>query len=302
MRLQFQPVTLPDYDIVQKYTEPYGEGSCQHSFVAMYSLQEKYGDQICIESEFLFILRNNLCDSDYRVYLAPLGRGDQKAAFQRVLEDAHSYGKKAKFVTVTSNCVDFLGEHFPEQMEVTEERDLAEYVYAVEKLSTYGGKELRKRRQEVRYFWEDYGGRAALSPITMEDIPEILEYEAKWVAENSETHDRKSLEKEQRCIQRQLAHFQELHLTGIVVRIDGQVRGFTYGTKLNRDYFDGLIEKADRSIPNLYKVLRMELAKNCAGDCLYENIEEDVGVDSLRTMKMYYHPDFLIKKYQVTEK
>ena len=71
--LLFEPVRLEDTGRIYRYTSVYGEGSCQHSPVSMYSLWEKYEDCVCEGDGFLYTLRRRLCDETYRVYLAPLG-------------------------------------------------------------------------------------------------------------------------------------------------------------------------------------------------------------------------------------
>ena len=100
-KLEFIPVGLDDYSRIYAYTSAFGEGSCQHSPVSMYSLEEKYGDAVSEKDGFLYTLRSKLCDQDYRVYLVPLGNGNMKAAFGCLFADADAYGKKVKFVSLT---------------------------------------------------------------------------------------------------------------------------------------------------------------------------------------------------------
>ena len=109
----FEPAGLDDYGRIWPYTSVYGEGSCQHSPVSMYSLSEKYGDSICEEDGFLYTLRSRLCDDTYRVYLAPMGGGDLKGAYLKILEDAAANGRKAKFQTLTEKAAAFLSDAFP---------------------------------------------------------------------------------------------------------------------------------------------------------------------------------------------
>ena len=300
--LSFCKLRPKEYDLVYSYMSAHGDGSCQHSFVSMYALFEKYGDCICESDGFLYTLRSRLCDEQYRIYLAPMGDGDLKQAFQNVIEDAHQYGKKAKFITLTKRYAEFVHKAFPDAFEIQEDRDLAEYVYRVDRLSSFSGKVLKKRRQEVNQFWTEYGERASVTRMTPADIADVLAYENEWVQQNSETHDMSALEREARFGRKMLQNFEAFHLAGVVLRIDGRVRGFSFGTKLNDTIFDGLLEKGDREVLNAYKVLRMELAKQCACDCIYENIEEDLGILSLRSMKLQYQPDYLINKFIVSEK
>ncbi len=112
-KLEFTAVTPEDYDRIYPYTSAYGEGSCQHSPVSMFALNEKYGDSVCIQDGFLYTLRSRLCDARSRVYLAPLGSGDRKKAFERIFEDAAVYGKKVSFRTLTEEAAAFLEQNFP---------------------------------------------------------------------------------------------------------------------------------------------------------------------------------------------
>ena len=47
-KLDLQPLTLDDLDKIYKYTSVYGENSCQHSPVSLFSTFEKYGDDEAI--------------------------------------------------------------------------------------------------------------------------------------------------------------------------------------------------------------------------------------------------------------
>ena len=298
--MEFTPVRLEDYDRIYPYTSVYGEGSCQHSPVSMYSLAEKYGDSVCVRDGALYTLRARLCDETFRVYLGPLGGG---ADFAPILEDARAHGKRVKFVTLTESAAAALEKAYPGRFEFTEDRDLAEYVYRSEVMASFSGSELRKRRAEVHTFRHMYGDRAKVTEITPADFRDVLAFERKWLADNLETHDRAVLERDERMIETQIAHFDELRLRGVILRIDGVTAGFCYGTLLNPDFYDVIVEKADRAVPHSFKVLRQESARRCAEHgCAFVNMEEDVGLPGLRALKMAYKPERLIRKLIGTER
>lgn len=301
-KFEFKSVEVSDHDAIYEFTSVYGERSCQHSPVSMYSLKEKYDDQVCIKDGFLYTLRNGLCDDTYRVYLAPLGGGDVKKAVMNVISDAHSYGKKVKFYTVTDRYVRYVDEWCPDIFQIEEDRDFAEYIYGAESMGTFAGGKLAKRRAEVHRFRNIYGDRAKISLMTKDDVDEALAFERQWVVDNTETHDEKTLLKEERMIQTQLPLFDELHLCGAVVRIDGVIVGYCYGTMLQKDCFDVIVEKGNRAVPHIYKVIRMESTKLLLGSEGYVNMEEDVGEPGLRKIKSAYKPEYLLRKYIVTEK
>ena len=83
--MDFKKVTIDDYDRVWKYCSLYGENSCQHSFINMFTLYEKYGSKICEENGFLYVLRERMCDENTRVYLFPMGKGDKKRAVEKII-------------------------------------------------------------------------------------------------------------------------------------------------------------------------------------------------------------------------
>jgi hypothetical protein len=161
--LSFGEVTLDNWKEIYAYTSEYGEGSCQHSPVSMYSLAGKYRDSVCIEDGFLFVLRSGLCDDTYRVYLAPMGKGDLKKAYWRILSDAAGYGKKVRFLTLTKTQAEFLRTSFPERFDFTNDGNLAEYIFSVETMRDFPGKAHARRRTEIRSFWRDFGDRTEVS-------------------------------------------------------------------------------------------------------------------------------------------
>ncbi len=300
--LFFSLVTLSDFDRIYKYVERFGEGSSQHSPVSMYSLSEKYADSICEKDGFLYTLRKELCDEEYMVYLAPMGDGDLRSAFNRIFDNAHGRGFKVKFFSITERYADVLDREFPGMFDIIEDRDLAEYMFLTEKMSTYSGRALKKRRSEYNTFWNIYGDRATVRRITPDDHRDIIEFENLWLHQNEETHDMKVLSREARMIHRQLELFDELGLSGVVARIDGRVRGFGYGAPISSRFYDAIIEKGDREVPHIYKVLRLESVKQCAMDYTYVNMEEDVGLEGLRNLKNSYKPDYLLRKYIAIER
>ena len=301
-RLDFKPVELNDRDDIYRYMSEFGEGSCQHSFVSMYSLSEKYGDSFCILDDMLYTLRSKLCDDKYRVYLAPMGYGDKRQAFINILKDAHSYQKKVKFITLTKQYANFLENEFAGQFIIEESRDLAEYIYRTDKMATFSGGRLKKRRIEANHFWNVYGSRASVRKISSSDLDDIWNFEKHWLEVSKDTHDINSLEFESRVIHMQLNNFDRLNLSGVIVRIDGIIKGFGYGTRLSNDYYDAIAEKGDREVSGIYKILRMESVGKCAMECKYVNMEEDLGIVGLREIKNNYMPEFLIEKFVVTER
>lgn len=299
--MNFRSVAIDDYDMIWDYCAEYGENSCQHSFINIFTLYEKYGSKICEENGFLYVLRSHMSIDGVRVYLFPMGKGDERDAIEKILEDAHSYGCKAGFQTITEEKRNFLEREFPHVFQIEEVRDYAEYLHLADNLVNLPGKAFAKKRYDVNLFRRVYAGHMEELFLSKSNIDEVLAFERKWLAQTVAIHDKKALELEYREIERQLSYFDELKISGIIIRIDGEIQGFVYGAPISDSCYDVLIEKGNREIDDIYRILHQDIVRLCARDYKYINREEDVGVPGLRKAKLSYKPDILLSKYTATE-
>lgn len=297
--MDFEPLDFAQKDTIDALTARYGEGSCQHSFVTLCTLQEKYGDQTCIQDGTLYIRREKFCTGELSTCLIPLGEAELSQSVGLLLEDAHRRGTKLRFFTATERAARALETAFPGKFSYEENRDYAEYIYDARLLAEMAGPELAKKRSNLRRFYKSCPGALEIQPLDPARFPEVYAFLEEWLAQNVEDHDAEALTRERKSIEMQLSHFESFRLRGVVVCIDGAVCGFAYGTKLSEQVFDGLVMKGDRGIRQLGVLLYREMARCCG--CLYLNAEEDLGVPGLRESKLSYHPKLLLKKYIVTE-
>ncbi len=304
--LDFRPVRLCDAGRMRHFLEPNSEGSCQHAFVSLISLREKYGDETAEISGSLIIHRARLDRPGIRVYLAPMPEGRYEdagaAPWQAVLDDAHAHGCKVLFHTLTDNTKHILETYFPERYEFTPRRDLAEYIYETGRIAALSGHHLAKRRAEVRKLRNFYGSRLQTVPVTRADFDDIRLCEQQWLAAHMDVSDFDDLSRESRTVGFHLENWDALGMSGVIARIDGVPVGFSYGAPVNSLYYDALIEKADHRIPGLYRLLFQEEARLSAAGFQYINREEDLGIPGLRQVKLLYKPEILLEKYDAKEK
>jgi hypothetical protein len=95
---------------------------------------------------------------------------------------------------------------------------------------------------------------------------------------------------------------EQLGLDGVVALIEGEVRAYALGERLNAVTSVCHFEKADPFVEGLYQVVDREFNRRCFIDCNYVNREQDLGESSLRKSKMSYHPVDLVKKFYVRRK
>lgn len=301
--LDFQPLTLERRRELLPYYRAFCGNSCQHSFVSSFCMRGKYGDQTALRDGALYVLRANCCDARSRVYLFPLCDLSDDAAVRRavenVLDDARAHGCLVRFETILAEAAGQLERLFPWRFAIREERDYSEYLYTYEKLALLPGHEMASKRHDLNTFERDYGGRYTVRRIeTAEQLDAIRKFQAWWKAEKSLRDDEDvQLELEDAAIRIGLEHFFELGLSGIVVAIDGHLAGYAYGAPLSETCYDVMIEKGDRTVADIYKILNRDLVRLCCGGMTYINREEDLGVPGLRKAKLSYKPDVLLRKF-----
>ena len=79
-----------------------------------------------------------------------------------------------------------------------------------------------------------------------------------------------------------------------------KIIGFSMGEMAGRDTFDVHFEKADIDINGAYPMVCRELTRMVMQnhpELLYMNREDDMGLESMRTSKLSYKPEFMVRKF-----
>lgn len=303
--LPFKETALEDRGVIENYMFRWGEGSCQHSFPAMYLLSHKYGDSFCVQDGYLYVLRSKLGAEGTRVYLFPMGdcadEDGLRRALENILRDAHEHGAAVRFESLTARAAGLVTRLLPGCFKLQADRDLAEYIYAFDRLAFQKGPEMHSRRQGVSTFFNQYGSRTVIRPIDRQTIGDVRDFQVFWTHSGQSPEDEEHMIIENISIHKALDRFEELGLRGIVLYIDGKCAGYAYGAAISPEHYDVIIEKGDRRVTNIYRALNREHVRSCAQGLAYINREEDLGVEGLRRAKMMDKPDILLEKFIVTE-
>jgi hypothetical protein len=221
---------------------------------------------------------------------------------QAVLDDLFAWMKDR----TGEPCLERVPESFvstylegSDRFTASEERDHFDYVYDVKKLIELRGRNFHDKRNKVNKFRSQY--EYEYLEITPDLIDECLEFEDDW-CEVKECEKYYGLEKERCAILQMLINFENLNIRGGAIRIGGRIEALTLGESMPNDTFVIHVEKANTDIPGLYQVINQEFLKHEAGDNLFVNREQDLGMEGLRQSKMSYNPITLIRKFRVTLK
>lgn len=302
--LEFRNVSLDLKPVVDKYYNKYGEGSCQHSFAASFCLQSKYSDRFCEKDNVLYINREGLSNNEYKAFLFPMcDRNDKeliKTAIDNIVDNAHAEGKKAILNTITKECKEIITSIYGDKLSISDCRDYYEYIFEISKIANLSGSLFQSKRNKINKLEKEYENRIVETPITGQDSALLENFYSEWLKEHG-TDNSVVFENEMKEFRLAIDNFDELKLIGIKITIDGELAGFNFGSQVNADTYDGMVQKGNLKYDGIYELLNRESAKAWIDKFKYLNFEEDLGIEGLRKAKLLYQPDILLEKYIAME-
>lgn len=191
------------------------------------------------------------------------------------------------------------------------EKKLVDYVYEVNALIELRGNSYHTKRTEINKFIKSYPNHTIEELDSHKHKNEILYLFNKWVSDRVKYMPKEEAEvflegihQERYAIKQMLKYYQELCLIGLVIYINGELKGFTVGEKINKDTASVIIEKTDFEVLGCAQFIFREFSKMLKEhySVAYINVGDDMGFENLKKVKMSYRPYKLIPKYTIYQK
>lgn len=288
----FREPTLADADWAIPLLRSCDSRCCEYSYANMMMWRHYYDTQIAREGDYLLIRFR----ADNPIDMIPVG-GDIRTGVRLLLDCAHAEGHPLRLFGCSREEVARIENWFPGRFSIEAHDADFDYLYRQEDLATLAGKKYHAKRNHVSAFSKAYDW--SCEPMTDRNIPEILDMAAQWYAERPDAEGELSAEKQ--AVEEALTHHRIMALSGVLIRVNGKVVAFTFGSPLTADTFDVHVEKALSSYAGAYAVINQEFAKTLSG-YTYINRENDVGVEGLRRAKQSYRPAIWLEKYFCVER
>ena len=199
---------------------------------------------------------------------------------------------------VTKEQFDLIETVCPGKFHFEPTRNYWDYVYETEKLKNLSGRKYHGKKNHINKFLRDYPDWSFES-ITDENVEECFQMGLKWRVLNDcdELYEKRI----EMCVAlNSLRLLKELHLTGGLLRVNGQVVAYTIGEKVKDDTFVVHIEKALTDVEGAYTVINQQFVEHAMDGIPYVNREDDTGDEGLREAKESYHPVMMVEKGEVT--
>lgn len=263
-----------------------------------------------------------LYGGELSMLLPPLGNKHQaisamSTCFALMADNNHSPLNNKIFYVDEYLVADFVGnlepgaEIFDLLDEFIVERSLVDYVYKTKSLIDLAGNAYSTKRNEINKFRRIHPSYQleALDPeIHGAGITQLVN---KWIAVRMKYIPPEQQEvfldgvySERLAIRRMLQDYRALNLIGLVIIIDGELKGFTAGEQINAQTASVIVEKTDFETFGCAQFIFREFAKVLLNEYNVAtiNVGDDMGFENLKKVKMSYRPSKLIPKYTIYQR
>lgn len=287
-------------DVIESHVSELDYKDHNLSFTNMYMWRDMF--KLCVEVREKFIII--FCEFNGEIFsLNPICTIEN---IPHAIDYLIGYFEKNNLPFIIHNCVmkvkNKIEETYGDFFVYETTRDTYDYLYDAQKLMTYSGKKLQKKRNHVNNFLKMYEGRFEIKLIegNPQVIEDCIEFTKEW--------DKRKIERDIYIDQEVkgtidvLNHMSMLSCEGLAIYIDDKLEAFSIGTQLNDTTAVINVEKANGEIVGLYPFIRQTMVKTFFDDLKHINTEDDVGEENLRKSKLSYQPEYLVEKYSIRRK
>ena len=294
---EFRKIEIGDKELCEARLRESGFRGCEYTFGNNFVWRNIGQIEIAFAEGFYFC--KQFSGKNTR-FLYPSGKGEVRRAVELLKEYCSEKGLPLR-ISANKETAEKIRAEFPEAV-ITPNRDFFDYVYLAEDLVNLTGKKYHAKRNHLNRFYEN---EWSFEPLTAENIPECVEMNKRWRAENVDecglSPDSEEKLDELCIVECSFKHYGELGYTGGVLRVNGEVQAFTFGEPSSEDCFVVHVEKALRQYQGAYTAINREFVKSLNGRYKYINREDDTGSENLRKAKLSYHPVFMEEKFIITD-
>ncbi|MBI5241362.1 MAG: DUF2156 domain-containing protein [Elusimicrobia bacterium] len=298
--MDFDLLKPEHYPALKPYFAAQSQPLSAYSLASLVSWSQCIFDTVfAVVGDALLVGERRMDDPERRHLLLPVcPNGPKPPAW---LKEQALAGGFQEYHLVPQTYLDGFGAEAEKLFTVAEETEYEDYVYISAHLAELPGRDYAKKRNLVRQFEREClePGRVKVEPIAEANAGQCLACLEGWRAERGSQQWSGLLECERQAIMKALKNFALLELQGLLVSIDGAVRGFGIGSRLKDDTWVLHFEKASDQVKGLYQYLDRECARGLFSGVTFLNKESDMGDPGLAKAKLSYRPAFRVKSYRL---
>ena len=292
--MEFNKISLAAKERVQAFTDIWRLELSDLSFANMFIWRYSHNIEFCVEDDVLYI---KLCHRNYPCFFfVPLPR-DKNASLKEPLKKLEDYsqgiGEPLRVKSATKEQKEKIERDCPDTYVFTSDPGRFDYVYNTRDLIELKGKKFHGKRNHINKFLSMYSHEYI--ELTPDHVEECIHVYTSWAEKKGAVG--MDIEDEWRSLTEALNNFTELDMVGGAVLIDGAIRAFTLGERLNEDMALIHIEKGDTDFNGVFTAINQSFIQHAFPDTKFINREEDMGLEGLRKAKRSYNPVRMVEKF-----
>ncbi|KAF0219246.1 MAG: hypothetical protein FD174_2332 [Geobacteraceae bacterium] len=283
-----RPIELSDKPLLDGIFARLQPRISEFTFANLYLFRNAHAYRLTMVKDALVIVGKGYAGGAY--FLPPLV-GDVGKALVTILDDGLAlYGADEPFVE------EYLRD---KNVELMEDRDNFDYLYRRSELAQLPGNRFHKKKNRINYFTNRH--TFTVDHYSEKYLERSLGLLGEWRRVRAEMES-VSMTSEVKAAEEALKMAGLLGLGGLVVLVEGEVKAFALGEKLNNYTSVCHFEKAYPFLEGLYQLTDREFNRLLFTECAFVNREQDLGEPNLRQSKLSYHPAELVKKFRAVAK
>ncbi len=297
--MKLKQISLKDKAVFDKYLNLRRHELSVYAFENIYIWKALCDVEWCLIRKSLCIfLRDGLGSF---LYLPPLSPEKDPEVIEEVFKILNKLNKNKNASRIEN--IEEKDISFYEKSGYSCNQKSSDYLCLRADLANLRGNKFKSKRASFNYFVKNQSFEYL--PFALQDKRGCLELYDGWMMQRSSlTKDRVylgMLEDSKHCFKLMLDAYRNLNLAGRVVKINNEIRAFTFGFPLNNNTFCILYEITDLSVKGLAQFIFAKFSSELK-EYKYINIMDDSGLENLKKVKLSYHPVRLVPGYIATQK
>jgi hypothetical protein len=287
----FKPVTLADRDFFLRHYSQYPQTHSDNTFTNMVCWNHY------AHYQYAFVKKNLILASTIdgvTRFRPPIGPRNPEVILSLV-NFAMENSDNEPIVLIDPDTAEWIHGICPD-LNLTEDRNHFEYVYTTADLADLPGKPYLNIRHQVNKFRRNC--KYSVEPITLENHEEVKRFLIQWCEWKGCEGD-PVLAHEKEATFFAIDHFEELQMSGLIIRVYDKIGAMSLFERLNKDTALIHFEKGMPDCEGIYKEINAETAALLKNEFTFVNRESDLGVAGLREAKMRYHPHHMVEVFSV---
>jgi hypothetical protein len=287
----FEPISLEDRDFFIEHYKRFPQVHSDNSFANMVCWNH-YAHYRYAYSEGCILLSTTI--EGTTCYRPPIGPHNPDL-LANVLELASKSADDCPLMILDPESKDWISRLYPE-LNLRPARKYFDYVYKASDLAELHGKKYQTIRKQLNNFQRNCS--PLIEPITGDNSSEVCDFLEEW-CEWKDCDSEPILANEKKAVFFAMSHLKELLMSGLIIRVSGNIMAMSLFEGLNKDMALVHFEKALLECKGIYRAINAEAAKHLAKSYAYINRESDMGIEGLREAKMRYHPDHMVEVHLI---